>query len=307
VVLLKASSEPKNNKSHLKKFLVSHPLSSYFIMAFLFSWICLIPYILWQWGILPKSQNFTIFHIANVFVGPMLSAYIMTRTLEGKEAWKNIRKSIRQVRIGLKWYIFALLVIPAVMYIGMVIVNSGSPEFKGLSSKFFATYPIYLVIVFFGGGPFPEEIGWRGFALPRMQKRFGALRATLLLGLLWACWHLPQFLTSAQHGGPGTHFNTFATNFPIFTVCCIAISIILTWIYNKKQRNLFSVMLVHSSINTFSMIQPYATNPSLKDRDISFMIGFVLLALIVLIATRGKLGYDKYSYTVLAENVNIRK
>ncbi|ETI66261.1 CAAX amino terminal protease family protein [Neobacillus vireti LMG 21834] len=301
---MKALSELKNETSRLKEFLVSHPLSSYFIMAFLFSWLCLIPYILWQWGILPKSQNLAIFHVANVFVGPMLSAYIMIRTLEGKEAWKNIRKSIWQVRIGLKWYIFALLVIPAVMYIGMVIVNSGAPEFEGLSSKFFVTYPIYLVVVFFGGGPFPEEIGWRGFALPRMQKRFGALKATLLLGLLWACWHLPQFLTSAQHGGPGTHFNTFATNFPIFIVCCIAISIILTWIYNKKQGNLFSVMLVHASINTFSMIQPYATNPSLKDMDVSFMIVFVLLALIALISTRGKLGYDKNSYTVLAENVN---
>lgn len=162
------------------------------------------------------------------------------------------------------------------------------------------------MIVFFGGGPFPEEIGWRGFALPRMQKRFGPLRATLLLGLLWACWHLPQFLTSAQHGGPGTHFNTFAANFPIFTVGCIAISIILTWIYNKKQGNLFSVMLVHTSINTFSMIQPYAANPSLKEMDISFTIGFVFVALIVLISTRGKLGYDKYSYTVPAQNINIR-
>lgn len=277
-------------------------------MSFLFSWICLIPFILGQWDILPKSQNLTIFHIANVFVGPMLSAYIMTRTLEGKEAWKHIRKSIRQVRIGLKWYIFALLVIPVVMYIGMVIINSGAPEFKGLSSKFFATYPIYLVLVFFGGGPFPEEIGWRGFVLPVMQKRFGALRATLFLGLLWACWHLPQFLTSAQHGGPGTHFKTFATNFPIFTLACIAISIVvLTWVYNKKQGNLFSVMLVHTSINTFSMIQPYATNPSLKNMDLSFTIGFVFLALIVLISTRGKLGYDQYSNTVLIENATISK
>ena len=304
---MELSSESKKETSRLKKFLVSHPLTSYFMMAFLFSWICLIPFILSQWEILPNSKNFAIFHIANAFVGPMLSAYIMIRTLEGKEAWKHFRKSMYQLKIGFKWYIFALLVIPALMFMGMMIVNGGFPAFKGLSPSFFAIYPIFLVVVFYGGGPFPEEIGWRGFALPRMQEKFGTLRASVLLGFLWSCWHLPQFLTHSQHGGPGTHFHTFATNFLIFTVACIATTIVLTWVYNKKQGNLFSVMLVHASINTFSMIQPYTTNPHLKDIDISFTIGFAVLAVIVLIFTRGKLGYDSHSYNVSAENESIRK
>lgn len=301
------SSELKKETSRLKKFLISHPLTSYFIMAFLFSWLCLVPFILSQWDILPNSKNFAIFHIANVFVGPMLSAYIMIRTLEGKEAWKRFRKSMYQLKIGFKWYIFSLLVLPAVMFIGMMIVNGGFPTFKGLSSSFFAIYPIFLVVVFYGGGPFPEEIGWRGFALPRMQEKFGTLKASILLGFLWACWHLPQFLTRSQHGGPGTRFHTFVINFLIFTVACIATTIVLSWVYNKKQGNLFSVMLVHASINTFSMIQPYTTNPYLKDIDISFTIGFVGLALIVLFLTRGKLGYNTQSYPVPAENESIRK
>jgi len=72
----------------------------------------------------------------------------------------------------LKWYLFALVVPPVVMYLGLVILNGGIPTLEGLTSQFYASYPIYFIIIFFGG-PFPEEIGWRGFALPLKQSKFG--------------------------------------------------------------------------------------------------------------------------------------
>lgn len=98
----------------------------------------------------------------------------------------------------------------------MLIINGGIPKFEGLTAAFFITYPFYLVAVFFGGGPFPEEIGWRGFALPRMQSKFGPLNATLLLAILWAFWHLPHFLTTAQKGGPDSDLSTILSHLPIF-------------------------------------------------------------------------------------------
>lgn len=276
-------------------------------MTFLFSWLILIPYILSQWSILPKTKSFDIFFVANAFVGPMLSGYIMIRTLEGKEAWRNIRKSFRLVRVGLKWYIFALLIIPALMFFGVVLLNGGMPAFQGLTFLFFATHPLYMVAVFFGGGPFPEEIGWRGFALPQMQSKFGPLKATLLIGVLWALWHLPHFLTPAQKGGPGSDLSLLYVNLPIFIVMCLAISIILTWVYNCNHGNLFIVMLVHASINTFSLIQPYLANPDLKSSDLIFMIGLVLFALILLFLTHGKLGYEYFSKSEFGNYENISK
>ncbi len=264
-------------------------------MAFLFSWIVLIPFILSQWNIIPENKNFDVLFTLNAFVGPMLAAYIMIRTLEGKEALKVFRKGIWKLKVGLKWYLFALIVIPTVMYLGFVIINGGIPTFKGLTTQFYATYPIYLVVVFFGGGPFPEEIGWRGFALPRMQSKFGSLKATLLLGFLWALWHLPHFLTTAQRGGPGSNISLLYYNLPIFIVLCLAVSIILTWVFNSKQGNLFIVMLVHASLNTFGLIQPYFTNPALKESDLSVGLGLGLLALMILIFTKGKLGYKQSS------------
>lgn len=271
-------------------------------MAFLFSWIVLIPYILSQWNIIPKTKNMDVFFALNAFVGPMLAAYIMIRTLEGKEGWKVFRKRIWKFNLGLKWYLFALIVIPAMMYLGFVILNGGIPTFKGLTTQFFATYPIYLVVIFFGGGPFPEEIGWRGFALTRMQSKFGSLKATLLLGILWAFWHLPHFLTTAQRGGPGSNISLLYFNFPIFIVLCLAISIILTWTFNSKQRTLFIVMLVHASLNTFGLIQPYLTNPALKESDLSVGLGLGLVALMILIFTNGKLGYKQSSTEIESGN-----
>lgn len=268
-------------------------------MAYLFSWIILIPYILSQWNILPNTEIFDVFFTLTAFAGPMLSACIMIRILEGKKAFKVFRKGIWKFNAGLKWYLFALVTIPAVMYLGFVILNGGIPTFEGLTTQFFASYPIYFVIVFFLGGPFPEEIGWRGFALPRMQSKFGPLKATLLLGILWAFWHLPHFLTTAQRGGPGSDISLLYFNLPIFIVLILAMSIILTWVFNSKQGNLFIVMLVHTSLNTFGTIQPYFTNPVLRESDLSVVLGLGLLALVILIFTKGRLGY--YQFT-LKEN-----
>ncbi|OPA77873.1 CAAX protease [Paenibacillus selenitireducens] len=305
--MLNSLSESNDTSSGLKKYFESRPLTSFFIMAYLFSWIILIPFILSQWNILPDTKWFSIFFVANAFVGPMLSSYIMIRTLEGKEAWRNIGKSIRQVRVGLKWYVFSLLVIPAIVFLGMVLLNGELPTFHGLTFQFFVTYPINLIVVFFGGGPFPEEIGWRGFALPRMQSQFGPLKATLLLGILWAFWHLPHFLTSAQKGGPGSDLSLLYFNLPNFIVLCLATSIILTWVYNCNQGNLFIVMLVHASLNTFSIIQPYLANSVLKNLDLSVSIGLGLFALIILFLTRGNLGYKYPSELEFGNKENISK
>ncbi|CKE52937.1 CPBP family intramembrane glutamic endopeptidase [Bacillus paranthracis] len=296
--MLKYLTKLKNSSTGLRGYLESYPLTSFFVMAYLFSWIVLIPFILSQWGILPKIKTFDIFFFANAFAGPMLAAYIMFRTLEGKDSWKKIRKSIISTKIGWKWYLFTLIVIPAVMFLGMVILTGGIPAFRGINSEFFITYFFSFIAIFFLGGPFPEEIGWRGFALPRLQSKFGPLKATLLLSVLWAFWHLPHFLTAAQRGGPGSDLSILYIHLPIFILLCLPIAIILTWAYNCHRGNLFIVMLIHASVNTFSLAQTHSINPVLKNTDLFVVIGLGFIALLILIFTRGNLGYKQNSNQV---------
>ncbi|MFC8056399.1 CPBP family intramembrane glutamic endopeptidase [Bacillus cereus] len=306
--MLRYLTKSKKSSTGLRVYLESYPLTSFFVMAYLFSWVVLIPFILSQWGIFPKTKAFDIFFFANAFVGPMLAAYIMFRNLEGKESWKKVKKSIISTKVGLKWYLFTLIVIPAVMFLGMVILSGGMPNFYGINSEFFVKYLISFVAIFFLGGPLPEEIGWRGFALPRLQSKFGPLKATLLLSVLWAFWHLPHFLTAAQRGGPGSDLSLLYIHLPIFILLCLPISIILTWVYNCHHGNLFIVMLVHASVNTFSLVQTHSTNSVLKNSDLFVVIGLGFVALLILIFTRGNLGYKQTSNEVeFGNNENISK
>jgi len=155
-------------------------------MSYAFSWIILTPYVLSVWGIL--KGNFSFLYILKPFAGPTLAAIIMTGITEGKEGLLHLRDRLKQHRASWKWYLFILLGIPALILFGIVIQPGVLGSFQGLTSKILVSYPLYFVIVFFGVA-LPEEIGWRGFALPRMQPRYGPLWGTLLLGILWAFWN----------------------------------------------------------------------------------------------------------------------
>jgi len=228
----------------------------------------------------------------------------MHRTIGGKESWKNVLKKLIQVKVKFRWYLFIFIGIPAVMFLGIIILNGGTiPSFHNLTSSYFVSYPILFILIFFFGGPLSEEIGWRGFALPRMQLRYGALKASLFIGVLWALWHLPHFLTVAQKGGPGTGLSIFYINLPIFILSCIAISIIFTWVFNRTQESLFIVILLHTSLNIFSTIQPYLSRPLLTKTDLPFLIGVAFLALLILIFTRGTLGYIQNSNMLLVKDI----
>ncbi|HMD89185.1 MAG TPA: type II CAAX endopeptidase family protein [Anaerolineaceae bacterium] len=269
-----------------------HPLFSFFFMAYAFTWIIFIPYVLSEWSILPKASFYNLFYILHTF-GPAVSAYIMFRITEGKAGWLGVRNRIKQVRAGWVWYVFILLGIPALILFGILVLPGALSSFQGLPQFFLVRYPFLFILIFFGGGPLGEEIGWRGFALPRMQSRYGALRATLLLGVLWTFWHLEDFLTASQGGGPGTGLSAFYFNLPIFFLQVMALAIIMTWVFNHTQGSIFIAILLHASYDTFgSTVQPLFSAPIVSRTNLAFVIGFALLAILVIILTGSRLGYQ---------------
>ena len=274
----------------LPQLMREHPLFSFFFMAYTFTWILLIPYVLSEWSILPKAMFYNIFFILHTF-GPTLAAYIMFRITEGKDGWLRLRSRIRQLRAGWQWYAFILLGVPALILLGILVLPGALASFQGLPQSFLVQYPFLFILIFFGGGPLGEEIGWRGFALPRMQSRFGSLRATLLLGVLWTFWHLADFLTAAQGGGPGTSFANFLTNISIFFLQVMALAIIFTWVFNHTAGSVFIAILLHASYDAFgSTVQPLFSAPIVARTNLPFIIGFGVLAILIIILTRGRLG-----------------
>jgi membrane protease YdiL (CAAX protease family) len=275
----------------LRAVMARRPLFSFFTMAYAFSWITLVPFILSEWGILPPAGIWKVFFVLNPFTGPTLAAFIMVRITEGKAGWQAMRRRIRQAHAGWKCYLFILVGVPAVILLGILALPGAAASFTGVTPAFFARYPFLFVLVFFGGGPLGEEIGWRGFALPRLQARYGALRASLILGVLWTFWHLPHFLTSAQRGGPGSGLSLLYVNLPIFFVLVMSLTMIFTWIFNRTGGSVFIAILLHTSINAFGTAV-VALFPAriVNGSDLPFALSLSALALAILVLTRGRLG-----------------
>lgn len=287
-----ARDEARPAPTGLRAALRRRPLFSFFFMAFAFSWITLLPFILSEWGILPPGDIWKVFFVLNPFTGPTLAAFIMVRITEGKDGWRTMRRRIRQTRVGWKSYLFILLGVPAVLLLGILALPGAAASFTGVTPSFLAKYPILFVLVFFGGGPLGEEIGWRGFALPRLQSRFGALRASLILGLVWTCWHLPHFLTSAQRGGPGSALSILYVNLPIFFVMVMSLTVIFTWTFNRTRGSVFIAILLHTSVNAFgTAIVALFPARIVNGTDLPFALSFAILAMAIIVLSRGSLGY----------------
>ena len=266
----------------LRQVMREHPLFFYFLIAYAFSWITLIPYILSAWGLI--QGDFTLVFALHTF-GPTLAAIIMTSVIEGREGLHRLRQRIRQRIAGWQWYLFILVGIPALLLLGIIIQPGTLASFQGLTPVILVSYPVYYFAVFFGGGPLGEEIGWRGYALPRMQPRYGPLWGTLLLGVLWCFWHLADFLTPV-HGG-------FLTNFPMYFLEVMSLAIIFTWVFNHTGGSIFTAILAHTSVNTPELVWvPLFLAVDVTSMHLAYLIGFGVPALLILILTRGRLGYQ---------------
>ncbi len=284
------SSKNSNSQGKVQAWMRQHPLISFFAIAYAVSWILSIPFILSEWGVL--QGDFRIVFVIKSF-GPFLAAYIMLRITEGKEGVLRLNKSILQTKASLPIYLFTFLGIPTLIILGILIQPGTLENFKGLNPTLLISYPLTFIAVLFGGGPMGEEPGWRGYALPRLQRRFGPLWGTLILSLLWTCWHLPDFLTSAQGGGPGTGITAFLKNFPLFLVLVTALAIILTWVFNRSNGSVFIALLAHASVNTPQVaLVPLFPAVDTTILNLAALIGLGTAALLIVIFTRGKLGYS---------------
>src|SRR5919202_2399631 len=234
-----ASRQPTSPQGSL---LVRYPLTSFFVMAFAFSWIVWSPWVLSEDGVgllqfqLPGWSIGFVVAPGAILLGPCLSGFVMTGVTEGREGIRRLLHRIVLWRVGLRWYLFNLIGIPAVMALGMIILPGGPALLLTLGPGYVLSYPVSFVLIIIVGGPLLEEPGWRGFALPRLQPLHGPLGGTVILGLLWGLWHLPEFLVptwAASSGGSG--FLAIGR----FIIIAITFAIVTTWVFNNTKGSVF--------------------------------------------------------------------
>jgi membrane protease YdiL (CAAX protease family) len=186
--------------------------------------------------------------VAGTFA-PSVSAVLVTATKSGGAGVRALLGRFLKWRVGLGWYAVALFGPPALMLaaVGPYAALGGTvPDFPGPSQ--WPLIVVYFALMLLVGGPLGEELGWRGFALPRLQASRSALWASAVLGVVWAFWHLPLFFV------PG--LPQAQVPFVLFVVQIVALSVIFTWAYNGSGGSLPVVLLLHASVNTWVDVVP---------------------------------------------------
>lgn len=165
-----------------------------------------------------------------------------------RDFWARLRGTRR---IGVRWFLVILLLPFAIVLAaaGIDLVAGGTGATLGAGVRGFATNPMAILpAIFFATlPPLLEELGWRGYALDRLQSRGSALRASLILGALWAVWHLPLFFIDGSYQRETVGFATL--EFWMFMVGVIALSVAFTWVYNHTARSILAIILLHGMVN----------------------------------------------------------
>lgn len=223
--------------------------------------------------------------------GFVITSLIMTRLTLGQEGVIALLKRYLLWRAGWKWYLVAVLLEPLLIVLGVfghALVTGIKLDFseatayelfgQGATLWLFVA-PFFLIEIITNG----EEMGWRGYVLPRLQAKYSAFTSSLILGVVWGFWHLIKFLM---------HWNTMA--FAWFMVHILAFSVTLTWLYNGSKGSLLMVTIMHASSNTAGMFFPMANNAS--SENVGPYIGYVLvevLATIIVVFATGSAMFSR--------------
>ena len=283
-----------SNEKGLSVFIRNHPLLAYFFLAYAGMWVVISPLVMDSigWFELSDGLSFLLFFLSS-FTGPTLAAYWVTGVLEGKAGMKQLFRQTFQVRAGWQWYVVALftflfvwLVAYGFLYSGASLANlAANPSL--LLSTLLPSVIMGLLIP-----SIAEEPGWRGFALPRLQAYYGPIIGTLILGTLHGIWHLPALFTPLL--GPFT-----VEGFITFVWTAAAGTFVYTWLFNNTRGSVWMAMVLHASSNAASqlvgsLIPEDMVLPGWMDalaQGWLNVIVFSLFALILIIFTRGTLGY----------------
>jgi len=284
------------NPSSLKTFITQYPIRSYFTIAYLGAWIPLAVPVLAQngLGILPFMVSdivFVLLFILATLAGPTMGALIVTATTEGRPGLRRFFRRYIQVRYGIVWYLVTLFGIPLIAVLSASVYLGIAPFATAVTnwSAIFTTYlPAVLAMMIIPS--LGEQPGWRGFALPRLQKQYGPLPGSLVLGLLHGVWHLPVFLLITGPAAMGP-FNP--GHFVWNTLMIMTLTVLWTWVFNNARGSIFAAILLHAAFNGAGALigQWFPAYPASANSLGDYLI--IASAILVILVTRGRLSYDK--------------
>jgi membrane protease YdiL (CAAX protease family) len=234
----------------------------------------------WTWWRLPP--------VVPVLVGYgfVVASLVATGVVEGRSGIRALLRRFLVWRVGVVWYAVVLLG-PAATDLAAIAVHVAlggpAPNFDRVFARqlfppelaLWAAVLLFLLIGVLTNG---EEIGWRGYLLPRLQARHGALAASVVIGVVSAFWHVPKFLTA----GSAQDYSLW-----LFLVDSVAKAVLLTWVFNSTRGSLLMVTLLHASMNTADVFLPILPAATGDVRPFVISVGLRCLAAAVVVLVAG--------------------
>lgn len=219
-------------------------MTAFVVLTFALSWT-----LWWASGVTSPAGPNTLIFLLGVFA-PGIVALGLTGLNEGRAEVVALLRRLIDWNVAGRWYLFAAGYTVAIKLTAALVhrVTLGAwPVFgqDNLLLMFAAAFFSFLV-----GGQAGEELGWRGYALPKLADQFGLRGASIVLGIIWALWHLPLFFAPVG--------DTFGQSFPLYMLQVIALSVTMAWLYSRTRGSLVPVMLLHAAINNTKDIVPSA-------------------------------------------------
>jgi membrane protease YdiL (CAAX protease family) len=231
--------------SQSSSFVKRHALTAYFVLTLGITWLIALPMIASAQGLIDASIPFALHYLTAY--GPLAAAFIVTAMTDGTAGIRELWGRMFQWRVGLGWILvsaFSLVALFGVAAVSLRLLGEPWPDLRLLGQvNYLPNLGIGAWLLWILTSGFGEETGWRGFALPRLQKHHNALMATLILTVFWVLWHVPFFFYL------DTYVKLGFAMFPIFALSILAGAIIFTWLYNSTGGSVLMAVLWHGALN----------------------------------------------------------
>ncbi len=266
--------------NNIKSFIARHPLLTYFTLAFALSWGA----VLIITDEFPVSNDQLGMLLVAMLIGPSASSILVTALVSGREGLRALWSRLLKWRVGFRWYIIAILagLIPT---LGLLLALSlFSSEYLPLI--FTSNQSGSLILIGITAGlfvAFLEELGWTGFAIPRLRKSHGILAAGLITGFLWGAWHFIVFVESDSFSSVTPLIILFVSLFSTLPVY----RVLMVWIYDRTES--FPVaMVMHASLTAVALVETPLSDEGMITYMLTRMVFLWVVAVIILAASRKK-------------------
>lgn len=259
----------------------------FFILAYAISWLLWLPSLLISFGIINASQDlWNNIGTLGIF-GPTIAGFIVIYKCEGKDGARNLLVSginIKQSKVI--WYLAAILpflMLAIIIWLIFALLGSplpipGSQQLENVNffSGLIVTLFLFVFMFVFAVG---EEFGWRGYVLNPLLERWNASKTSLILGVIWALWHLPLFFITGV--GQNADLNRLGPLFLVnFILITIGLTFIYTWLFSNSNSSVFLVLVFHAITNM--LVSLFNLWETLLSMTISVILVWVIVIIIII-------------------------